>query len=177
MNMRKTSNSSVKCFFIALVSFIFSETLFAQEQLKKECFETEINTENVFTKIQIIPSFIGGSNTFKCYLNSSSWLSILANELLIKDSVYYDTARVRFVISKYGVMSNLSVTKCLSESYRKEVYRIMKGSSCGWIPGNFSGRNINGWVEMDLFFHLKRYKDSSVQETLSFKQYDYKTDE
>lgn len=175
--MNVTVKSITKYIVILVASIIYSEAVVAQEQLKKECFEAEINAENLFTKIEIPPSFIGGSNTFNCFLNSSSWLSILANELLIKDSVYYDTARVRFVISKFGVMSNLSVTKCLSESYRKEVYRIIKGSACGWIPGNFSGRNINGWVQMDLFFQLKRNLDSSVQKTLSFKVYDYKTDD
>lgn len=175
--MNVSVKSITKYIVIVVASIIYSEAVVAQEQLKKECFEAKINAENVFTKIEIPPSFIGGSNTFKCFLNSSSWLSILANELLIKDSVYYDTARVRFVISKFGVMSNLSVTKCLSESYRKEVYRIIKGSACGWIPGNFSGRNINGWVQMDLFFQLKRNLDSSVLKALSFKVYDYKTDD
>ncbi len=167
----------MKYIFIVLASIICCERLVAQKQLKKECFEPIINSENVFSKIQIPPSFIGGSNTFKCFLNSSGGFAFLASELLSKDSVYFDTARVRFIVSKYGVMSNLSVTKCLSESYCKEVYRVIKLSACSWTPGNFSGRYVNGWVQMDLFFHLKRNQDNSVQKTISFKHYDYKNDD
>lgn len=177
MKKKLTSMSSMKYIFIILASIICSERLVAQKQLKKECFEPIINSESVFTKIEILPSFIGGSNTFKCFLNSSGGFIFLANELLNKDSVYFDTARVRFIISKYGVMSNLSVTKCLSESYSKEVYQVIKLSACSWTPGNFSGRNVNGWVQLDLFFHLKRNQDNSVQKTISFKQYDYKDDD
>lgn len=172
MKKKVTSKSSMKYILIVLASIICSEPLVAQKQLKKECFEAKINAEYIFTKIETLPSFVGGSNTFKCFLNSSGGFSFLANELLIKDSVYFDTARVRLVISKYGVMSNLSVTKCLSESYRKEVYRIIKESACSWTPGSFSGRYVNGWVQIDLFFHLKRNQNSSVQYTFSIKQYD-----
>ncbi|RXK57599.1 hypothetical protein ESA94_20590 [Lacibacter luteus] len=177
MKKKVVSTSYMKCILTVLVLITCYEQLLAQKQLKKECFEAEINSENVFTKIEIVPSFIGGSNTFKSYLNSSGGFGFLSNELLNKDSIYFDTARVRFIISKYGVMSNLSVTKCHSESYKKEVYQVIRGSACGWIPGNFSGRNINGWVQIDIYFQLKRCQDNSIQKTVSYKQYDYKTDD
>lgn len=167
----------MKYIAVVLASMICCERLLAQKQLKRECFEPAIHSENVFTKIEIPPFFTGGSNTFQCFLNNSGGFMILADELLGKDSIYFDTARVRFVISKYGVMSNLSVTKCHSEAYSKEVYRVMKLSACSWTPGNFSGRLVNGWVQLDLFFQLKRNKDYSVQRIISFKHYDYKDDE
>lgn len=167
----------MKYMVIVVVSILCSKTLVAQKQLKKVCFEAEVNSENVFTKIQILPSFIGGSNTFKCFLNSAGGFGFLADELLVNDSSYFDTARVRFVISKYGMMSNLSVTKCLSESFKKEVYRIIKATACSWTPGNFSGRYVNGWVQINLYFHLRRNQNSSVQYTFSFKSYNYKTDD
>jgi hypothetical protein len=102
---------------------------------------------------------------------------LLADEVIVSDSVYYDTARVRFVISKYGVMSNLSVTKSKSEAFRREMYRMIKETACSWAPGNFSGRLVNGWVQMDFLFKIKRNPDSSRQHNFIVKYYDYKTDD
>lgn len=62
--------SGMKYIVIVVTLILCSKSLIAQKQLKKECFEAELNSENVFTKIEILPSFIGGSNTFKCFLNS-----------------------------------------------------------------------------------------------------------
>ena len=53
-------------------------------------------------------------------------------------------------------MSDLSVTKSKSDAFKKEMYRMIKVTACSWTPGNFSGRLVNGWVQMDFFFMLKR---------------------
>lgn len=146
-------------------------------QKKKECFQSKIEDESVFTKVESPPYFIGGQGTFQCFLKQYSSFHLLADELLRKDSVYLDTARVRFIISRYGVMSDLSVTKSKSDAFKKEMYRMIKVTACSWTPGNFSGRLVNGWVQMDFFFMLKRNDDGFLQHNFIVKYYDYKTDD
>ena len=146
-------------------------------QKKKECFQLKIDNDNIFTKILQPPYFSGGKITFECYLKQYSFSPFIADEILKIDSFYYDTARVQFVISRYGVMSNLSVSKGKSGELKKEIYRMMKESACSWNPGNADGRNVNVWVQMDFFFMLKRNPDSSRQHEFVVKYYDYKTDD
>lgn len=146
-------------------------------QVRKQCFQLKISDDNVFTKVLQPPYYSGGRLTFESYLKYYSFSPFVADELLKSDSLYFDTARVQFVISRYGVMSDLFVSKGKSAEFKKEIYRMMKESSCSWNPGNADGRNVNVWVQIDFFFMLKRNANGSRQHNFIVKYYDYKSDD
>lgn len=161
---------------IYITVFIFHSSLFGQE-IKKECFQLKTKHQNIFTKVLQPPLFIGGKHTFQCYIEQYWFSSFVADEILKNSSLYNDTARVCFIVSRYGVMSDLSVTKGRSDSFRKEIYRMIKETACSWSPGNADGRNVDAWIQMDLYFTLTRNEDGLRQKQLSVKYYDYKTND
>ena len=74
---------------------------------------------------------------------------------------YTDTAQVRFILSREGKMSDLSISGTNNELFRTNLMQAMKNSACYWKPGHFSGRDVTSWVMLNVFYSIER-KPKSV---------------
>ena len=143
-----------------LISFLLF-TLNTKGQINSDsakCFveHFEDKSESVFTKIETPGYFKGGSDAFLNFLISNIKLNNIVADLKQNDRLYSDTATVKFIISKKGVISDLTITGARKEIFMMELLETMKNSSCNWIPGNFSGRLVNGWFQMKIFYTIDR---------------------
>lgn len=159
--------------FILLTTIFASTSLYGQKKIDtskvfahKYCYVDTFDTKNesVFTKIETPAQFKGGSDAFLKFLVSNIKPETILNGMKQNERFYSDSAIIRFIISKKGIISNLTVTETSKETLRQELFEVIKKSSCDWVPGNFSGRLVNGWFQMKLFYILdRRPKEISIK--------------
>lgn len=140
------------------------------------CYEDKISdSSSVFTKLQIGTQFNGGDRKFGIFLLKNIDFEKFLPELNKNAGIYTDTVRVKFIISKNAVMSNLTVGSAKYSLFREEIFRVMRLSSCEWIPDNYSGRKVNGWIQLDVFYALDS-RGGKLSSSVNFKVYNYPTE-
>lgn len=159
-------NITLLAFFIVGVHF----SLIAQTYDKSNgCIsDTLTDTEKVFSRMEIVPLFKGN---IKRFLADNISIDLFLRYMQPKDSLFADTARVKFIMSKKGEISNISISKVKSELFRAEVLRLLRLSSCNWQIGENGSRRVNGWAQFDIYFRLAR-RNGEVKMNVDFKQYE-----
>lgn len=128
--------------------------------------DTLKDTEAVFTRFTSEPSFKGN---MKWFLTKHLSIDVFLHAMNISDTIFVDTARVQFVMSKKGEISNVSLSKTKSQIFQAEVMRLFRLSSCSWERGDQGGRYVNGWVQFEIYFQLTR-KYGEIRSTIDYKQ-------
>lgn len=160
--------------FLAFTSFgqINSDPakLFAQTN----CYDEHFNDkeESVFTKIEIPAYFKGGSDAFLNFLISHINFDSIVIDLKQNERVYSDTATLSFIVSKKGRISDLTIAGTKREILRKELFKTIIQSSCYWVPGNFSGRFVNGWYKLKIFYTIDRRRQD-ISTKVGYDMLDY----
>lgn len=129
--------------------------------------DTLDDTEKVFSRMEIIPLFKGNMRRF---LADNISIDLFLHYMQPTDSAFVDTARVKFIMSKKGDISNISLSKAKSELFKTEVLRLLRLSSCNWQIGQGGGRRLNGWAQFDVYFRLVR-RNGEVIMNVDYKQY------
>ena len=125
-----------------------------------------INTEVVFTRMEIEPKFKG---SMKWFLTKNISLDIFLHSMHPSDTILTDTARIKFVMSKKGEISNISISKGKNHLFQSEAMRVFRLSSCSWQVGVQGGRLVNGWAQFEIYFHLTR-RFGEVKMNVDYKQ-------
>lgn len=140
------------------------------------CYEDKISdSSSVFTKLQTGIQFKGGDRKFQIFLLKNIDFEKFIPESRRNEGIYSDTVRVKFVISRNAIMSNLTVYPAKSKLFQEEIYRVIRQSSCEWIPDNYSGRQVNGWTQLDVFYELDS-REGKLSTSVNFKIYNYPTE-
>ena len=136
------------------------------------CYTDSIKSGNdkVFHVIQTNASFKRGNYYFKDFLIKYINHNKFIKELSKIQPSYSDTARVKFIISKHAIMSNLQIKGTKHEDFKSEIEKVLKQSSCFWFPGEYSGRKVDGWYQYDIFYFVE-LKNGEVNITLNNKEY------
>ena len=166
-----------KTIFLFIATLIIGIRIYGQtNQDSTRCYTDKISdSSSVFTKLQTGIQFKGGDRKFEIFLLKNIDFEKFIPELKRNDGIYADTVRVKFVISKWSLMSNLTVDHAKTSIFQEEVFRVIKQSSCDWIPDNYSGRQVNGWIQLDIFYELNS-RDGKLSSGVSFKIYNYPTE-
>jgi len=98
----------------------------------------------------------------------------LVSDLSQNERTYSDTARVKFIVSKNGGLSDLSVTLTKNRKFAAEIITAIKKSSCNWVAGG-TERLLNGWFQFDIYYLIDR-RYNEVTTKVKIKEYDYATD-
>lgn len=161
-----------KMFFCFIATVISVISIYGQtNQDTTLCYVDNISdSSSVFTKLQTGIQFKGGDKKFSIFLLKNIDLEKFVPELNRNSGIYTDTVRVKFVISKSAVMSNLTVSSAKCHLFQEEIFRVIKQSSCEWIPDNYSGRKVNGWIRLDVFYKLDS-RDGKLSSSVNFKVY------
>jgi hypothetical protein len=118
------------------------------------CYQKTFESKDkVFTKMEIYPHYIGYEDKLNQYLINEIDIQKIGNSLRDSIRVFEDTVKVKFIISREGKMSDLTVNA--SNSVMTEFKKALLKSSCNWVPG-YSNRNLNGWYSALIFFKFDR---------------------
>lgn len=167
--------------FIIVAVGLFSQTVISQKTNKaKSCYSDKpfdkenFDKEKVFTKMQNKPYFKGGHDSLINFLMINTSFKKLVSDLSQNERTYSDTARIKFIVSKSGSLSDLSVTLTKKKIFADEVASAIKKSSCNWVAGG-TERLVNGWLQFDLYYTIDR-RYNEVTTKVKIKEYDYATD-
>jgi TonB family protein len=146
----------MKIFAIAITLIC---NLFATPAYSK--FEHEINaihgfnciyddsTEQVFTIVEQMPSFVGGNDSLKAYLVRN----IKYPEQAIKDSIQ-GRVFVTFVVNSNGEVKQTKVLRGVNEELNQEAIRVVS-SMPNWEPGKQNGKKVSVQYNLPINFILK----------------------
>lgn len=160
--------------FLLIVSclFLFNQTAISQNiNNSKSCYsDIPFEKAKIFTKMLIKPYFKGGHDSFVNFLMANISFQKLVSDLSQNERTYDDTARIKFVVSKEGKLSDLSVTLTKKKIFQDEIVEVIKKSSCNWVAGG-TERLLNGWIQFDIYYSIDR-RLNEVSTGIKLKEYD-----
>ncbi len=162
--------------FIIITIGFFSYTAVSQKSSKtKNCYSDKpFDKEKVFIKMLRKPYFKGEPDSLINFLTSNISFQKIISDLSPNERTYSDTARIKFIVSKTGQLSDLSVTSSQKIIFADEIARVIKKSSCNWVAGG-TERLVNGWLQFDIYYLIDR-RYNEVTTKVKIKEYDYATD-
>lgn len=111
---------------------------------------TQEEEEKIFDVIEQMPQFPGGDIELMKYLSANVKYPVIAQENGIEGRVI-----IGFVVSKNGVISDVTVLRSLDPSCDKEAVRVVK-TLPKWIPGKQNGVNVNVRFTLPVNFKLQQ---------------------
>ncbi|GEM_PF-5137025 len=125
---------------------------------KSRCYKDEKDSsQEVFTKTEIAPSYIGQSGLGTFLSQSINFFQLNAYPV---GKFLSDTAVVKFIIDQKGMMSNLTVERTENELFKNNLLRTFVQSACSWRAGSFSSRDVKSWVALKVFYTIERKSDN-----------------
>lgn len=118
------------------------------EELVSEVEPQEEISDEVFSIVEKMPSFPGGSSEFSEFISKNLKYPRRAQKANVEGKVI-----VRFVVDVDGDVSDVEVLKGLGFDLDEEAIRVLL-SSPNWIPGQQRGRNVKVSMMMPLTFDL-----------------------
>ena len=120
------------------------------------------------------PYFKGGNDSLILYLMTHINFQKVRSDFAQKNRTYSDTARVKFIVSKYGSLSDLHVTLTKTQVLADEIIRVLKQSACNWVAGG-TERLLNGWLQFDIHYSIeRRFNEMAIK--IKIKEYEFATD-
>lgn len=98
--------------------------------------EPDDEKDDIHIFVEINPSFPGGNNAFKQYLNDNLKYPRAAIEAQIEGTVY-----VEFVVEKDGSLSDVHISRGKSPLLDQEALRVIKAMP-KWIPGKKGNKAV-----------------------------------
>ena len=157
---------------VTILLFLTQAAISQNSDNTKSCYSDKLfNKEKVFTKMLHKPYFKGGHDSFVNFLMANINFQKLVDDLSQNERLYSDTARIKFIVSKDGILSDLSITLTKKKIFADEIARVIKKSSCNWVAGG-TERLINGWIQFDVYYLIDRQLNE-VTTNVKVKEYDY----
>ncbi|MCD8296723.1 MAG: energy transducer TonB, partial [Prevotella sp.] len=146
-DLQKT-NTTIGAFNVEGNDDVGGEILKAKEEIAQPEPPKEEETK-VFDVVEEMPSFPGGQGALMEYLQKNIKYPVVAAENGIEGRVI-----VRFVVSKDGSISNVTVVRSVDSALDKEAIRVVE-SMPKWIPGKQNGASVNVNFTLPVTFKLQ----------------------
>ncbi len=112
--------------------------------------EEEIVEEEIFVKVEEMPSFMGGDlNTFRRWVQTKLRYPQIAQENNITGRVV-----LKFVVEKDGALTNIQVLMSPDQSLSDEAVRVLK-TSPKWKPGKQRNQSVRVSYTLPIDFQLQ----------------------
>jgi len=111
--------------------------------------EEEIFEEEIFTIVEKMPEFPGGTEKLFRYLGKNIEYPPMAKDAGIKGKVY-----VTFVVDKDGSITDVKVLRGIGGGCDEEAIRVVKGMP-KWSPGKQRGKSVRVQYNLPINFILK----------------------
>lgn len=105
--------------------------------------------EKPFYTVEQMPSFPGGEAEMNKFISDNLKYPVVAQESGISGRV-----TIRFVVTKTGDISDVTVVRGIDPSCDKEALRVVKAMP-KWIPGKQNGLNVPVYFTLPIVFKLK----------------------
>ncbi|MDU1889123.1 MAG: TonB family protein [Dysgonomonas sp.] len=105
--------------------------------------------EKPFVTVEQMPSYPGGESEMHKFINENLKYPVVAQESGIQGRV-----TIRFVVTKTGAISDVTVVRGIDPSCDKEAVRVVKAMP-KWIPGKQNGLNVPVYFTLPIVFRLK----------------------
>lgn len=110
---------------------------------------TEANPNEIFTSVEVLPSFPGGMAAFGKYLSKSLRYPSVAQENGVQGRV-----NVTFVVERDGSLTDIKpIGRQLGSGLEEEAVRVLK-SAPKWTPGRQNGRPVRVQYTVPIVFTL-----------------------
>lgn len=106
--------------------------------------------EKPFYTVEQMPGFPGGEAEMNKFISENLKYPIVAQESGIQGRV-----TIRFVVTKTGEISDVTVVRGIDPSCDKEAMRVVKAMP-KWIPGKQNGLNVPVYFTLPIVFKLKQ---------------------
>ena len=110
---------------------------------------TQVVEEKVWDVIEQMPQFPGGEMELMKFLGNNIKYPVIAQENGIEGRVI-----IGFIVSKTGLISDVTVLRSLDPSCDREAVRVVK-TLPKWIPGKQNGENVNVRYTLPVAFKLQ----------------------
>lgn len=116
----------------------------------KQIVEEKPVEEKPFVTVEQMPSFPGGESEMHKFINDNLKYPVVAQESGIQGRV-----TIRFVVTKTGAISDVTVIRGIDPSCDKEAVRVVKAMP-KWIAGKQNGLNVPVYFTLPIVFRLKQ---------------------
>lgn len=116
----------------------------------KQIVEEKPVEEKPFVTVEQMPSFPGGETEMHKFINDNLKYPVVAQESGIQGRV-----TIRFVVTKTGAISDVTVIRGIDPSCDKEAVRVVKAMP-KWIAGKQNGLNVPVYFTLPIVFRLKQ---------------------
>jgi len=116
----------------------------------KQIVEEKPVEEKPFVTVEQMPSFPGGEAEMQRFIGENLKYPVVAQESGIQGRV-----TIRFVVTKTGTISDVTVIRGIDPSCDKEAVRVVKAMP-KWIPGKQNGLNVPVYFTLPIVFRLKQ---------------------
>lgn len=106
-------------------------------------------TEQIFSVVEQMPTFPGGTNELHRYIRRAVRYPQLAMSNNVEGRVY-----VQFVVEKDGSITNVKVIRGIGSGCDKESIRVVK-SMPKWNPAKQRGKTVRAKMTLPISFNLK----------------------
>lgn len=106
--------------------------------------------EKPFVTVEQMPSFPGGEMEMQKFIAENLKYPVVAQESGIQGRV-----TIRFVVTKTGAISDVTVIRGIDPSCDREAVRVVK-TMPKWIPGKQNGLNVPVYFTLPIVFRLKQ---------------------
>ena len=117
--------------------------------LKEVITQAPVEEEKPYVAVEQMPEFPGGPAELLSFIAKNLHYPTIAQENGIQGKVY-----IRFVVSKAGMVQDVTVMKSLDPYCDKEAIRVIK-SLPKWIPGRQNGVNVPVYYTVPITFKLQ----------------------
>lgn len=112
-------------------------------------YGTKTNEEPVFTDVEVLPGYSGGSAAFGKFLGSNLRYPAYARKNNIQGRVY-----LSFIVEKDGALTNIQVARGIGGGCDEEAVRVI-GMSPKWTPGTQNGKIVRVAYTIPVYFKLE----------------------
>ncbi|MBD8389820.1 energy transducer TonB [Dysgonomonas sp. BGC7] len=116
----------------------------------KQIVEEKPVEEKPFVTVEQMPSFPGGETEMHKFIGENLKYPVVAQESGIQGRV-----TIRFVVTKNGTISDVTVIRGIDPSCDREAVRVVKAMP-KWIPGKQNGLNVPVYFTLPIVFKLKQ---------------------
>ncbi len=157
---------SAPLFFLAIIlssakisenetMFNIAETIKAKQDISDiimpdKVNDTTKNPDKVFSSVEVLPSFPGGSENLLIFLGRYLKFPLKAKEANIQGRVF-----AKFIVEKDGSLTNIKVERGIGYGCDEEAIRVLK-SSPKWNPGMQNGEKVRVSYTIPIFFQLNK---------------------
>jgi protein TonB len=108
------------------------------------------STGKIFTAVEHEPQFKGGISAFYNFLRNNMHYPENAKRNNIQGKVF-----ISFVVEKDGSLTDIKVSKGVSEDLDTEALKVVRASSSYWNPGTQNGNPVRVAYTLPLSFSLQ----------------------